>query len=106
MPEALATLQLSMSKWWKPPVETADDAGVEVEAPGGTDDTGDIGDTDVCGNDEMRDDDDPELAERGSNAAQDESNASTPSYEFRFECAKLLIEVDETTDTAIMVRTF
>ena len=28
-----------------------------------------------------------------------------PSFEFRFECAKLLIQLDETTDTALEVGT-
>lgn len=27
-----------------------------------------------------------------------------PSYEFRFECAKMLLELDDTTETAIHVR--
>lgn len=27
-----------------------------------------------------------------------------PSYEFRFECAKMLLELEDTTETAIQVR--
>jgi len=32
-----------------------------------------------------------------------EEDLATPSFEFRFECAKLLIELDETTESAIHV---
>lgn len=47
---------------------------------------------------------------QGSGDTEDEQEAMeedlvTPSFEFRFECAKLLIELDETTETAIEVRT-
>lgn len=37
------------------------------------------------------------------NAEAMEEDLAVPSFEFRFECAKLLIQLDESTDTAIEV---
>jgi hypothetical protein len=34
---------------------------------------------------------------------EDEDDDEQPSYEFRFECAKMLLELDDTTETAIQV---
>jgi hypothetical protein len=34
---------------------------------------------------------------------EDEDEDDMPSYEFRFECAKMLLELDDTTETAIQV---
>jgi hypothetical protein len=34
---------------------------------------------------------------------EDEDEDDQPSYEFRFECAKMLLELDDTTETAIQV---
>ena len=41
--------------------------------------------------------------ENGDEAEDMQQDLAAPSFEFRFECAKLLIELDETTDTAIEV---
>lgn len=34
---------------------------------------------------------------------EDEEEDGLPSYEFRFECAKMLLELDDSTETAIQV---
>jgi hypothetical protein len=34
---------------------------------------------------------------------EEDDDNSMPSYEFRFECAKMLLELDDTTETAIQV---
>lgn len=47
----------------------------------------------------MQDDDNEEAEDM-------QEDLATPSFEFRFECAKLLIELDETTETAIEVCLF
>ena len=41
--------------------------------------------------------------EAGSEEEDMDEDLATPSFEFRFECAKLLIELDETTENAIQV---
>ena len=72
--EALMLLRKSMKLWFP-----EDEEEQEEDANGGG-----------CRGDMMADD-------NGTECAQ-------PSYEFRFECAKLLLELDDHTDTAIAVR--
>ena len=42
-------------------------------------------------------------AEAGGAAERDESGAELPSLEFRFDTAKLLLDLDHSTDTAVRV---
>ena len=75
--EALQLLRQSMKLWWKAPREAASWDNTEL------------------GNGHVEVDDDEEMHE----------DLHTPSFEFRFECAKLLIQLDETTETAVEVHT-
>jgi hypothetical protein len=54
----------------------------------------------------MSEDMDEEQQQAGGseeNEWEDEDEDDQPSYEFRFECAKMLLELDDTTETAIQV---
>lgn len=47
--------------------------------------------------------DSDEEEQNDMNEAEDVLDAQIPSFEFRFETAKLLIELDETTENAVLV---
>jgi hypothetical protein len=52
------------------------------------------------------DDGDSGSAEWADDSDDDDSEEGTPSYEFRFECAKMLLELDDSTEAAIQVGTW
>lgn len=81
-------LRKSMDLWFKSAVDCK-----SVES-GRSEDTGNAeeDEPDVCSTDEDAD------------MLEDEEEESIPSYEFRIETAKLLLELDETTDRALEVR--
>ncbi|GFR51970.1 hypothetical protein Agub_g14496, partial [Astrephomene gubernaculifera] len=95
--EALEALRRSMSLWYTPSSKEAEE-GEEGEgqqaggagSKGGDDET--MEDAGEEGDNEEEGDDDEEAEEQGG-----------PSYEFRIECAKLLLELEDTTATAIDV---
>ena len=76
--EALGHLRGSMKLWFRAGEEAAADGGAEEGEGAGAGAAMDL----------ESDEGDPE---------------DLPSYEFRFECAKLLLELDDSTETAIAV---
>jgi hypothetical protein len=107
---ALQTLKTSMKKWWRP--EAMDG---KIALPGNGDRLGSAEETSEGLVATRRCDDRAQVlpegadAPPGTEATQDEDaheagGDGLPSYEFRLECCKLLIELDESTDTAIEVR--
>lgn len=107
---ALHLLQESMNKWW-PQVQHSvefEEAGEGIVQLAAADGVGPqqaaaeapAGPGPSAAQDPQRDScvDDRSGAER-----EHGSNAALPSYEFRMECCKLLLELDDSTDTVLQV---
>ena len=97
--EALACLRKSLNAWFKPDADEDDDGGGEIDREGEG-----PGDEPMPGNGGLDDegnggDDDGEIVMDDGLVDEDE----IPSYEFRMETVKLLLELDETTETALQV---
>eukprot|EP00951_Prasinocladus_malaysianus_P007267 scaffold52257_cov40-Prasinocladus_malaysianus.AAC.1 len=91
--EAIAHLEQSLSKWFK---------GEQPESSNKIEKDGMTQDTERC--------DDVEPFEDNLSGSEEdvdsevlEDEAVLPSYEFRIETAKLLLELDDTTDRALQV---
>jgi hypothetical protein len=100
---ALATLRESISKWWTPGDDMVDELACEQpEAQGAA---GPSGEQALA---ELPDDADRQepIHVHGNHQERDDSSSELlPSYEFRVECCKLLLELDTGTDTVLQACT-
>jgi hypothetical protein len=114
--EALALLRQSLALWFKPAEDSEEE---EEEAEEGTAAGGDkaaaaaaeqqaaadkaAAKAELGAAAEASDDDSEEGSEGGEEMDEDYIEDELPSYEFRFETAKLLLELDDSVDTATQV---
>ncbi|KAG2484624.1 hypothetical protein HYH03_016578 [Edaphochlamys debaryana] len=97
--EALEALKRSMALWYTPSAKEGEEEDEEGEGAGGS------------GRGKKADGDDDEAMEDasgsgsgdGSESGSEDEDDGSPSYEFRIESAKLLLELEDTTSTAIDV---
>ena len=107
--EALQQLQASMQKWY-PALQKAhqadsdeEDSDVEADEPAQANGSVAPADTDAA----EAADGSAEAADGSASMSDDAEDLEEqlPSFEFRFETAKLLIELDDTTEAAVQVLT-
>lgn len=102
--EALQQLQASMQKWY-PALQKAmaDQLGSDAEDADEAND--DLDARDQVDDNEQADDHAAHGAASMMEASEPDEDAEEqlPSFEFRFETAKLLIELDDTTEAAVQV---
>lgn len=91
--EALELLKASLTLWRS---DGDDKAGGETGEGGEGGEGGETGEGGVHGDDDESDD----ASHAGEEIDEENDPSSQPSYEFRFETAKLLLELDVTTETA------
>lgn len=98
---ALETLRESISKWLHPGVQILDDLDfADDEAPVGEDSSG----AKVSGEQEQDEAEEGGIHVHGNHQEGDATpDVVQPSFEFRVECCKLLLELDTATDTALQV---
>lgn len=98
--EALALLRQSLALWFKPAPEESDSEG---EEGGEAADAAAAKKAAAEAEEEELGSQDSDSEGEGMEFGDDDSIADLPSYEFRFETAKLLLELDESVDAASQV---
>ncbi|KAF8071059.1 SPBC16D10.01c [Scenedesmus sp. PABB004] len=121
---ALALLRQSMALWFTPDPdsdEDEDDGDADGEDGGGDEELPDAADAAADADGELRipkkpvtmSEEEEEAADDAGGGGEwetdegddgyDDDDDGVPSFEFRFECAKMLLELDSTTDAAVQV---
>ncbi|PSC76490.1 putative assembly chaperone of rpl4 [Micractinium conductrix] len=103
--EALALLRQSLALWFKPSVDSDDEEAEEEEGEEGGKAAGKkpAAAAAAAAKAEGSGSEEEEEGEEEMELEDDSDVEELPSYEFRFETAKLLLELDESVDTASQV---